>query len=167
MVEKKKSSMRPALRVLLIVSLGLNLLIAGVLVGGVSKGKHFSPKGNLDISVGPFSRAFDEDDRRAIRDDLRSRMTEFPSPSEQAAAMQNLVAAMRAEPLDEETLTSAFSAQREQAARAMELGQDVVLERLREMTADERAEFVDRLLRDSDRRFDRDHKDRDGDRDRD
>ena len=165
MAETKKSSMRPALRVVLIVSLALNLLVAGVLVGGISKGRQYSPKGNFDISVGPFSRAFEEEDRRAIRDDLRARMAEFPTPQDQSASMQSLIAAMRADPFVEEAVIEQFENQRENAAEAMRIGQEVVLNRLREMSVEEREEFTERLMREAMRRPDRDGGGRDKDRD--
>ncbi|OUD09097.1 hypothetical protein BVC71_10325 [Marivivens niveibacter] len=167
MAETKKSSMRPALRVLLVVSLALNLLVAGVLVGGISKGRQFSPKGNFDISVGPFSRAFEEEDRRAIRDDLRARMAEFATPQEQSASMQTLIAAMRADPFVEDAVTEQFETQRENAAEAMRIGQEVVLNRLREMSVEEREEFTDRLMREAMRRPDRDRDGGGRDKDRD
>ncbi|NBT52187.1 MAG: hypothetical protein EBT12_11660, partial [Marivivens sp.] len=60
-----KSRMRLGLRILLIVSLALNVLVIGVVAGGIMKGRSPGPFGGFDMTIGPFAEALGDDDRRA------------------------------------------------------------------------------------------------------
>ena len=136
------------LRWLLIVSLALNLLVAGLVVGALAR--HGGPGGRprpAELSLGPFARALEPEDRRAVlrslgdRPDLRP-----PGREERAAHFAEVVAALRAEPFDQPRAAAALAEQSERVAAVEQAVQEALLARLAAMTPAERAAFADRLL---------------------
>lgn len=141
-----KPPMRRSLRILLIVSLALNLMVAGVIVGGIAKGRAPGPFGGFDMTLGPFARALDDDHRRELRDHLRGQEgLRPPSRRDRAEAMRDFMAALRADPFDPAAVDAIFAGQRDRATAGMRAGQDALLAQLQAMTAAERAAFADRL----------------------
>lgn len=145
MAEKQKKSGRVQ-RGLLIGSLALNLLVVGIVAGtyftdGGPKRPH-----RIDLTVGPLTRAMDEDRRDAVGDALRaSGAFERQGRSAIREDMQVLLATLRADVFDETAFRDALSRQR---AR-LQSGQDAVLDaitgQIEEMGPQERAAFADRL----------------------
>lgn len=143
-----KSRMRPGLRILLIVSLALNVMIVGVVAGGILKGRSPGPFGGFDMTIGPFAEALGDNDRRAIRAELRDRRDiRPPRYDDRIAAMQGFLAAVRADNFDPAQIEIMFAEQRARAGNAMEAGQQALLNRIVAMDRDERARFADRLER--------------------
>ena len=97
-------------RIVLVISLALNLLVVGVIAGGLLSGR------------GPGG-----DGRRV---DTHS-----------------FVAALRAVPYDPEKTAEILLRQRGRVAQFQALGQDLVLDRIAQMSAETRAAFADRLER--------------------
>ncbi|NIY72383.1 periplasmic heavy metal sensor [Marivivens donghaensis] len=149
MTEKPKSRMRLGLRILLIASLALNMMIIGLVVGGIAKGKPpRSFSGGYGFSLGAVGAALDEDDRRALRDDLRGREDLRPPRREDLNAMRDaFTAAIISEPFDRSVLEALFTEQRDRQFEVMQAGQEAMLDRLDQMSADERKAFVERLNR--------------------
>lgn len=142
----KKLTEGKALKVAFIVSLALNLLVVGVIAGGMLNGKRPSPMGGYDVSLGEFGKALSRDDRTKIRDDLRTNPNfRLPSRGTRDEAVQAFIAAVRAEPFDVTVVEGMFASQRVRGAQAMQAGQDALLKRLVEMDAEERNEFADRV----------------------
>lgn len=132
---------------LLYGSLALNLLLIGVLGGSALRGdKH--PRG-VDLSFGPYSRALDPEDRRAIgkavRDHIRDRGGMRLGREEREAQVQALVAALQADPFDRAAVEAQFTQQRETMAQAVTVSQSALLDRIEAMTPEQRAAFVERL----------------------
>jgi uncharacterized membrane protein len=133
------------LKLALIVSVALNLAVAGLVLGawlgdGPRKGL---PR---DMSFGPFSEALSDQDRRALRKGLMERMGEFRT-SREAARIEfaGLLAALRADPFDPAALKAALAAIETRNAERLELGRSLIETRLVEMSTAERQAFADRL----------------------
>ena len=143
-----KSRMRPGLRILLIASLALNVMIIGVVAGGIMKGRAPGPFGGFDMTIGPFDAALGDNDRRAIRAELRDRRDiRPPRYDDRIAAMEGFLNSVRAENFDPTAIEAAFAEQRARASTAMEAGQQALLNRIIAMDRDERVRFADRLER--------------------
>lgn len=143
-------------RLTLVISLALNLLVIGVLVGGALTGRRPDFGGGPDFTLGPFARALDSADRLAIRNDLRKSLDEHGfARRDRSAALNAFLAALRADPFDSAAVAAIFDGQRDQALAAMSAGQDVLLNRLEQMTPEARAAFADRLSQELTRSRDR------------
>lgn len=145
----KGSSVRLWVRGLLLVSLGLNVAIAGIALGafysyGTPAAGKRPPRG--DEIAGTYTRALDSEDRRAIARQLRRQQRDvMPTRAEFRAQFLDVIALLRSENFDPDQLAALFAAQREFGMKRAELGHDLLLERLSNMTAEERAGFADRL----------------------
>lgn len=135
------------MRVLLVVSLALNLLVAGLLLGdaltGGGPGRGPRP---AELALGPVARALHEEDRQAILEDLRGHPGLRPiGRGEREAGLAEIAAAVRAEPFDPERLRQALATQTERVAQAQAAVQEAMVARLAGMDPMERAAFADRL----------------------
>jgi uncharacterized membrane protein len=136
---------RSWLRWALVLSLGLNLLVAGLLAGAWLRG---GPPGERfrDPGFGPFAAALSDDDRRALR---RAFVRHMPEMRENRMAlradMQDVLAALRADPFDAAALDAAMDAAMSRLAGRIAVGQDLLAERIAAMDPAERAAFADRL----------------------
>lgn len=145
----KNSSVKLWLRGLLLVSLGVNVAIAGLAVGafyrfGTPSSEKRPPRG--DEIAGTYTRALNSEDRRAIARHLRSKQQGvMPTRAEFRAQFQEVVAILRSEDFQPDALAALFEQQRDFGLKRAELGHELLLERLTDMTAEERAEFADRL----------------------
>ncbi len=131
-------------KVVLALSLALNLAIAGLAAGAWMKG---GSKGMpRDLSFGPFSEALSGDDRRALRNALRDRGTDFRASREAAfVEFSTLLRALRTQPLDQQTLREALAAIEKRNADRLDLGRSLIETRLIEMSDADRLAFADRL----------------------
>lgn len=136
---------------LLFISLALNLLVVGVLVG-----RSFSPdrpdrndrvSDQVRSVIGePFVRALDRGDRRALLGDVHRQSKEFRENRESLRArFQAFLAALRADPYVPEDVQRLMQDQRQVAQGRQELGESLLLKRLSEMDAAGRAAYADRL----------------------
>lgn len=137
-------------RILLVLSLAMNLLIVGIVGGGMIRGHAPYPMG-IDMSLGDVSRALNPSDRRIVADRLRETANVRPLMAlrDRRAAMAAFIAAVRAEPFDPAALDAIFAEQRERASGLMAVGQNTLVERLSQMDPAARAEFAARLERGS------------------
>jgi uncharacterized membrane protein len=131
----------------LIVSVALNLAVAGLVLGAWLGDGH--RKGMpRDLSFGPFSEALSDQDLRALRKGLMDRAGEFRSSREAARAdFATLLTTLRADPFDPAAMKAALAAIETRNAERLELGRSLIETRLVEMTVEERLAFADRLER--------------------
>ncbi|ROT95869.1 periplasmic heavy metal sensor [Histidinibacterium lentulum] len=133
-------------RVLLVLSLALNLAVAGVVIGAVVRD---GPRGGgprIDMTLGPLGRALSPEDRRAVVRDLRqSGALGGMDRTARRQALEETVALLRAEPFEPEALARGFAAQRERGGRLLEAGHGALVARIAAMTPQERAALADRL----------------------
>lgn len=138
---------------LLFLSLALNLLVVGAIVG-----RAFAPDdhrrgeriaGPIRSVVGePFVRALTREDRRAMLGEIKR---EGPRIRESREGLRQRVEAMltalRTEPFDPDEVRRLMQEQRQVAQGRQELGESLLLNRLQAMSAEERAAYADRLER--------------------
>jgi len=131
------------MRVLLVLSLALNLLIVGVVAGAVASGKTGGPRAG-DVSFGPYSAALSREDQRMLRRAIRQdgKRTDW---AEARANFQTFLSVLRTEPLDEGEMRRLFQEQGEMARARQDIGKTALLERIVEMSPQDRAAFADRL----------------------
>lgn len=142
------------IRLLLAVSLGLNLLVAGAFLGAAlgrhGPWDHDATRGGMPREFGrtPFLSALSEEDRRAVG---RALMREAGPLRENRADLRDrferLLAALRAEPFDREAVAGLLAAQRAGGAARLDIAERVLLDRLGAMEPEERRAYAERLDR--------------------
>lgn len=134
-------------RVLLVLSLALNLAVIGVVGGALLRGeKGLRPPPRFDVAAGPYGAALSPEDRRAIAMRLRqSEAGRAMSPRARRAAMAELVGALRADPFDVQRVADILADQRRRSQDLVLELEAAILDRVATMTPDERAAFADRL----------------------
>ena len=134
---------------LLFVSLALNLLVAGLVVGhALSPDARFDREGRPARGVigEPFVRALPPADRRALmRDVMQDRDRIRDSRESLKQRFDAFLAALRAVPFDTDEVRRLLQEQREAAVGRQEIGETLLMKRLDDMTDDERAAYADRL----------------------
>ena len=137
----------------LFLSLALNLLIAGAFIGramapdGPGRGERVS--GPVRSVIGePFVRALSKDDRQALFADIKRDAPRIrESRKDLRARFEAFLSALRADPFDTGEVQRLLEAQRQVARGRLEFGETLLLRRLEEMSAEERAAYADRLER--------------------
>ncbi|OJI92559.1 heavy-metal resistance protein [Planktotalea frisia] len=134
-------------RILLGVSLALNLLVVGAVVGAIAKGgsSNRGPSGMRDAAL-PYVGAFERDDKRAMQQQMRARL---PKRKDIRAALdkgyREFVEVVRAEPFDAAKAAKIMEEQFERAGQFQKVGREVSIERISEMSVEKRAAYADRL----------------------
>lgn len=136
---------------LLLVSLALNLLVIGIVVGwmaslGGGKRAEFGPARGL---LGePFLRALPMSERRALLRDIARESPRLRESRETLRArFEAFLAALRAEPYDSASVAALLKDQRAAALRRQDIGEQFLLERLQSMTPQQRVAYADALER--------------------
>jgi uncharacterized membrane protein len=125
----------------------LNLAVAGLAAGawlreGPGRGM---PR---DMSFGPFTEALSDSDRRELRRALADRAPGFrEARKEMRADLEALLQTLRADPFDPAATEAALSAVARRATDRLDLGRDLLAERILAMSDAERQAFADRLER--------------------
>ncbi|MGJ8621613.1 MAG: periplasmic heavy metal sensor [Yoonia sp.] len=132
-------------RIVLVLSLALNLAVAGVVVGAVGSGKFGDrPPRSFDLGVGPISRALLPDERRQIRRSLRQqRVLHGTNPGERFTQMADI---LRADPFDQQALTQVLEQQSARMSQVQRGVQKALMDTIIAMTPERRAAFADALL---------------------
>lgn len=153
-------------RILLPLSLGLNLLVLGVVAGAAFHGPDGRPPRAVDLSLGPLTRALPEDDRRAIGAEIRQQIRRGAlTPGSRAGRsdeLRSLLDALRTEPFEASAISAHLAAQRTRAQSWGDAAERALLARLAAMTPAQRSAFADRLereFRDRERMGDRSRRD--------
>lgn len=134
------------LKIAFALSVALNLLVAGMVAGAWLKGGgpgHGLPR---DLSFGPFSEALSHEDRRAIRRALWAEKDSLRAGREAAQAeFEALLTALRAEPFDPAAVDAALTAVVARSETRLAKGQELLTDRIADMSAVDRLAFADRL----------------------
>lgn len=153
------------MRVLLVVSLAVNLAVVGVVAGWALRhgGHHGHHPSRLDMAGGPLTRALSDEDRRAIGQRMREVWRERGgNRAGIRSSFDALVVDLRAVPFDPDRVAERMREQREGFAARFEMGQQVLIAHLAAMSDADRAAYADRLeARIKDYRARRSGKDRD------
>lgn len=133
------------MKVLLALSLALNLLIIGVIAGAVSRGgSKETARLMRDVSFGPYTMALTREDRREMRRAIRSQDKAF----DRAGARENFrnfLVVLQAEELDLDQLERVFDTQIALAQTRQGIGKTVLLNQIAGMSVEERRVFAERL----------------------
>lgn len=147
-VQQDKPKRFPWTRVLLVVSLALNLLIVGAMATfffANSGPREFSRRPPPD---GPFLylRAFTKEDRRALGREFFK--TSKPSPEMRELALQDyqdVVTLLKQPEFDADELTEVLERQHQRSKSLQERGRQMMVQYLGAKTPSERAAYADRL----------------------
>ncbi len=145
------------MKIALVVSLGINLAILGMVGGAVIKGGHDHPAPLVrDLGFGPFSEALSREDRDALRRAFRSETGGLRLVGrEMRAEFTELMRILRTEPFDQAGLDAVFDSMQARGRERLDLGQRLLSERISTMTPEARRQFADRLQDVLGRRTDR------------
>lgn len=135
-------------RVALALSLALNLAVAGVVVGALVQRGGKAPRPDLvrSLGFGPFTEALSDEDRAALRRAFLEAAPDMRAARQAVRAEGGaVITALRAEPFDAGTLETAIAALNARNAARVELGQNLLVARIAEMTPEARAAFAERL----------------------
>lgn len=153
-------------RLVLILSLGLNLVILGLFGGHeLSRFLHGPPPPVRELGFGPFTRALSPEDRKAL---LREFMRQSKGFVEQRRQMRDdfraLIAALKADPYQPSVTAAIMARQQVRTEQWLVLGQSLLQQRLTAMSAADRSALADRLREgfDRHRRPPRPERDRNG-----
>lgn len=130
------------------LSLGLNLLVVGLVAGAAYRfdGPHGGPGANRHDFGAPYIIALPEDRRRAIFKELRAgRQDKSTSRAARRALYAEAVAAIRAEPFDLARVTGVLDTQRDATIGVQQAAQSAWLAEIASMDAPARAAYADRL----------------------
>ena len=135
---------------LLFVSLALNLLVAGIVFGTVLQGgneRDGRPGGPARSVLGePFVRALEPTDRMALgREIIANRDQLRENRSDLRARVEVLLETLGEETFDRDAVSALLSEQRGLAVKRQEVGESLLLNRLEEMSLEERRAYADRL----------------------
>ncbi|NNF72341.1 MAG: periplasmic heavy metal sensor [Rhodobacteraceae bacterium] len=140
------------IRVTLVVSLALNLLVVGIVMGSVAtrdrdRGAPGAQIGAArDLGPLPFVMALEPQDRRALGRALRSEASSLRQNREELRVrFEALLAAIRADTFDAETVRGLLAEQRDIGIERQLIGERILLDRLGEMNVDERRAYAERL----------------------
>lgn len=143
----QKLAMKGWVKAIFVLSVTLNLLVAGVVVGGFLATERHPPRPSVgDVTLGPLGDAFSREDRDAMRRAAERSGTDFEMMrSAFRNDMDRLIAALSTDPWDEAAVRDELAAMRARTLRRMELGEQVMLDRLETMTSEDRRAYAERL----------------------
>lgn len=138
------------MRIALVVSLALNLLIAGLVIGAIAgrRGHDGDRRVARDVAAAPFVMALERADRRAVIGKLRGEpggLRENRRLIRERFA--SLLSALRADAFDRTAVEALLAEQRGAAGARQAVGERLLLDQIEGMSADERAAYADRLER--------------------
>lgn len=133
-------------RVVLVLSLALNVAVVGAVAGLVISGRaHDGPPQRLMFDFGPLGRVLDPADRRAIGNAMRRNGAVPFDRKEMRVKIVDLATALRQEPFDAELVARELGSFRSRAERVQQDAQDAFIAHLAAMSADGRRKLVDKL----------------------
>lgn len=147
MTETKTNPAKPWIKILLVVSLGLNLAVAGLVIGAKLSGHgdkrtHFAGATGLRI----FMQALPDPKRREVRKYFRVNRTRIHANGEAMhSTMQSIHVAIIARPFDANALHAAFAAQRVHITTSTKDAQKAFVAIISGMTDTQRMDYVNTM----------------------
>ncbi|WP_317055662.1 periplasmic heavy metal sensor [Roseovarius rhodophyticola] len=135
------------MRVTLVMSLALNLLIIGAIIGAASTGGgKWRSGGHGDRFGGPLTRAFSEEDQRVLKRRMAmAAISERDTWGAHRSAMKNLAQALRKTPYDAEAVRQEMNNVRDLLGQRFNSAQNVLTDHIAKMSDAERSVLADRL----------------------
>ncbi len=144
------------MRIALIVSLALNLAVAGLVAGAMLHGPFGGRDGRPEIrrlGLGPFADALAEPDLAALGEAVRREEGSFRARRDAMRSdFDAFLAALRAAPYDHAEVARLIASQQERVVESQRLARALLLERIEAMGPEERAAYADALDADTRRR---------------
>lgn len=149
-------------KIILVLSLGLNLLVAGSLAGFFGSGRHKDPRidGQAGLStpgprgsisaVGPLLRGLDRDQRRTLGRAIQQAMRETSSGdlrTDRRALNQEIADALTKVPFDPAVMEDLIGQSKSQMNQRLNVTTEILLMQLSEMTDAQRASLAERMMR--------------------
>ncbi|MBL4751254.1 MAG: periplasmic heavy metal sensor [Amylibacter sp.] len=147
MTEKKTPRKWPWMKVLLVLSLSMNLTVVGLVVGAKMSGygdrrAHFAGASGLRV----FMRALPDDQRREVRRYFRlNRPKIYANGKAMHETMQSIHMAIIARPFNADAVRAAFSAQRLHITKSTQDAQKAFVAIISGMTDDQRLRYVNAM----------------------
>ncbi len=138
--------------VVLVISLGLNILIIGLIAGAfLREGKPAGFRADRNIAalgLRPYYRALDKKDRVELRKSARAQQGGFRNGANaMRAALFALADSLEAEPLDLDAVKAELTLQADAIAGNISFGHKLLLEQIAGMTREERKHMANKLRR--------------------
>lgn len=132
-------------RIVLALSLALNLAVVGLVVGSLASGRMGDgPPRSFDLGLGPVSRALSQEERRDIGRSLRQdRVLRDFDFRDRINGMTDI---LTTEPFDPDALAVLMDAQAARITSVQAKAQDAFLEQIVAMTPERRRAFADQLM---------------------
>lgn len=133
---------------LLFASLALNLLILGAVVGWLLSpdGPRREDRPARSLLGAPFAEALARPDRRALLGQMRTRAGRLEgNRDELRQRFETLLDVLAADQWDRAAVEAVLEAQRSSALERQRIGEELLLDRLDAMSADERRAYAQRL----------------------
>ena len=144
------------LKIVLAVSLALNLAVIGIASGAALKahrGDGGRPPDVRELNFGPFSEALSRPQRRdLLRGFISDRAGLRDLRGQIGTEFQAVLAAVRANPFDPAALEAALSAQSRGTVERLDRGRKALQAVILAMTPEQRADYAERLQRGLERR---------------
>ena len=145
------SASRPWVRSALIASLGVNILIAGMVGGAVLRGgppDGYHPAREVAVfGLRPYARALDKDGRKALRKALRAGRGDFSAGHKAMSAhLAALADALKADPFDASAVEAELARQAKSVFANVAFGQKLLLDQIRGMSDERRHALAEKLL---------------------
>lgn len=134
------------MRVLLLVSLALNLLIVGVVAGAIL-GRDGDRRGARGSMPSPLYRALDTEDRRDLLRELREAGFRNGSGTATRRRAGRLLEVLRQDTFDRDAFIAVLEEHRETTMAWQEAGATLIADHLAGKTPEERRAYADRLER--------------------
>ena len=136
-------------KIVLAISLTLNLIVIGLAGGAAIKGRELRDARPDPNSMSIVTRALPLRYQANVRREIRDRFDVVRASRETMQALrQELAMALTADPFDIELVEDIFSRQHTIMMGLAGAGQDIVIEQIETMDADDRARYAENLLRD-------------------
>ncbi len=134
-------------KVILAISLTLNLLVVGLIGGIIVKGRDFRDRQTPVDGMLTVTRAMPREYQGNVRQQIRDRFDEVRASREAMARLRaDLAAALIADPFDVTAVEEIFQRQRDVLMGLTGAGHDIVLEQIEMMSAEDRATYAHNLL---------------------
>lgn len=131
-------------RIALGVSLALNLLVVGLVVGAMFRFGDAEGRRPPAHSIGAaMFRELPQEDRKALREDMVNRPTH--SAASRATETKAIAAALREDPFDPDVVLAILNEQAQDRIDWQQSAQQAWLDRVEQMSVTDRADFADRL----------------------
>lgn len=141
-----KPRMRKGIRILLILSLAMNVIVVGLIIGAAVGHSRDDDRRRPKTNLPPHVKALDWDQRRTIGKAIRKAYREDGLGARtERSQFEQMAAAIEAVPFDRDALAAVQVEFEEVMARRVSRARDIWLDHVEGMTDEDRAAYADRL----------------------